>query len=375
MTEAEVEPGAVDPVATLTGFARALRRAGVAADRTRLSTAVQAAGILDPTRREHLYWATRLTLCSEPSDRPVFDAVFDQWFGPVRPPLPAPGPPAPRASAVRTLAVDAGGEVQPDDDPLAAAASDADALGTRDYAALDPAERAEVHRMIELLRPNQPERRAIRRRPGGRERVDTARTVRQILRDGGEVRLLHRRSRGRRPRRVVYLIDVSGSMSLYSDLLLRFGHSAARAAPLGTEVFTIGTRLTRVTRQMRLRDPDLALQAAGSAIPDWSGGTRLGEAVRAFLRLWGQRGLARQASIVIVSDGWERGDAALLGAQLERLHRLAHTVIWVNPHRGKDGFAPATAGMQAVLPHVDHLVAGHSYRSLAELARLLSERA
>ena len=132
-------------------------------------------------------------------------------------------------------------------------------------------------------------------------------------------------------------------------------------------MFTLGTRLTRVTRQLRLRDPDLALAAAGTAIPDWSGGTRLGEALRAFLDLWGQRGTARRAVVVIACDGWERGDAQLLGEQMQRLARLAHRVVWVNPHRGKRGFAPITGGMVAALPHVDELIAGHSLDSLRHL--------
>ena len=134
-------------------------------------------------------------------------------------------------------------------------------------------------------------------------------------------------------------------MAPYADVLLRFAHAAVRVAPSTTEVFTISTRLTRVTRQLRLRDPEQALQAAGSAIPDWSGGTRLGDSLRAFLDLWGQRGTARRAVVVLASDGWERGDATLLGEQTARLHRLAHRLVWVNPHRGKAGFAPATAGM------------------------------
>jgi uncharacterized protein with von Willebrand factor type A (vWA) domain len=122
---------------------------------------------------------------------------------------------------------------------------------------------------------------------------------------------------------------------------------------------------------LRLRDPDLALAGAGNAIPDWSGGTRLGEALRAFLDLWGQRGTARRAVVVIASDGWERGDASLLGEQMRRLNRLAHRVVWVNPHRGKRGFAPITGGMVAALPHLDELIAGHSLDSLTHLVEVI----
>jgi uncharacterized protein with von Willebrand factor type A (vWA) domain len=137
-------------------------------------------------------------------------------------------------------------------------------------------------------------------------------------------------------------------------------------------VFTLGTRLTRVTRQLRLRDPEQALRTAGAAVPDWRGGTRLGESLGAFLDRWGQRGMARGALVVLASDGWERGDAALLGEQMQRLARLARTVVWVNPHKGKAGFAPATAGMTAALPFLDHLIAGHSYAALSDLAEVIA---
>jgi uncharacterized protein with von Willebrand factor type A (vWA) domain len=193
-----------------------------------------------------------------------------------------------------------------------------------------------------------------------------------MLRKGGEVdEILMRRHRPR-PRRIVELIDVSGSMQLYADAHLRFAHVVSRRRP-DVEVFTIGTRLTRITRQMTARDPDAALRAVGAAIPDWSGGTRLGDLLKAFLDRWGQRGTARGAVVVIASDGWERGDVSLLGEQMARLHRLAHSVIWVNPHAGKEGFAPATAGMTAALPYVDALVAGHNLEAFEALARRLSQ--
>jgi uncharacterized protein with von Willebrand factor type A (vWA) domain len=194
-----------------------------------------------------------------------------------------------------------------------------------------------------------------------------------MLADGGELAALDRARHRTKPRRLVLLLDVSGSMTPYADGLLRFAHAAVRVAPATTEAFTLGTRLTRVTRQLRARDPDIALRAAGAAIPDWSGGTRLGETLQAFLDLWGQRGAARGAVVVLASDGWERGDASLLGEQMARLARLAHWVIWVNPHRGKDGFAPVTAGMTAALPHIDELLAGHTLDALHTLADVIAD--
>jgi uncharacterized protein with von Willebrand factor type A (vWA) domain len=170
---------------------------------------------------------------------------------------------------------------------------------------------------------------------------------------------------------VVLLVDVSGSMSPYADVLLRFAHSALRSGPRTTEAFSVGTRLTRLTRELRHRDPDTAMTAVSAAIPDWSGGTRLGEELKEFLDRFGQRGLARGAIVVIASDGWERGDASLLGGQMARLHRLAHRVVWANPHRARPGYEPLTAGMVAALPHVDAFVAGHSLGALEELAVLI----
>jgi uncharacterized protein len=366
---------APDPVVTVTGFARALREAGVAAYRTRLTTSLAAVACVDPLDVEQVYWATRLALCSEPDDLPRFDALFDAWFRRRMPHLPGPvrHVPTHRPAPGRPLAADEqGGEPGPEDDPLATAATDTEILRRHDIVQLSPDERAEVNRMIALLAPRVATRRTQRRRRGGAERIDVQRTVRTMLRDGGEPGLLVYDRRRDKPRRLVLLIDVSGSMSPYADVLLRFAHAAVRVSPGRTEVFTVSTRLTRVTRQLRLRDPELALRAAGQAIPDWSGGTRLGESLRAFLDRWGQRGTARQAVVVLASDGWERGESDLLGEQMARLARLSHKIVWINPHRGKAGFAPATGGMLAALPHIDELVAGHSFDALQSVAEVIS---
>jgi hypothetical protein len=365
-----------DVVITLTGFARALRAAGVNADRYRLITAIEALDAVDPARADDVYWALRVAFCSEPDDLPRFDALFDLWFRGRRPSIPGPSMSAAQPRELRPVASlgspdAAPGPEERDDEVLRVAASAAEVLRHRDVADLTSDEREEVHRLIALLAPRVGTRRTLRRSPRGSDRVDVRRTVRQLLKDGGEPGALRYTGRREKPRRLVLLLDVSGSMAPYADALLRFGHAAVRATPGTTEVFTLGTRLTRVTRQLRLRDPDLALSAAGAAIPDWSGGTRLGEALQAFLDLWGQRGTARRAVVVIASDGWERGDAALLGEQMQRLARLAHLVVWVNPHRGKRGFAPVTGGMVAALPHLDELVAGHSLESLTRLVEVI----
>jgi uncharacterized protein with von Willebrand factor type A (vWA) domain len=187
---------------------------------------------------------------------------------------------------------------------------------------------------------------------------------------GEPLELRHRR-RGHKQRRVVLLVDVSGSMGPYADSLLRLAHRVAQTMP--AEVFSVGTRVTRLTRALALRDADKALAAAGDVVPDWSGGTRLGEGLNAYLQRWGQRGMARGAVVVLFSDGWERGDADLLGEQVSRLRRLAHSVVWVNPHKGAVGYQPVQAGMAAALPHVDHFVAGHSMAAFARVLEVIAD--
>jgi uncharacterized protein with von Willebrand factor type A (vWA) domain len=172
---------------------------------------------------------------------------------------------------------------------------------------------------------------------------------------------------------VVLLIDVSGSMSGYADTLLRLAHRVSHAMPGTVETFTVGTRLTHLTRALRVRDSERALVAAGDTVPDWSGGTRLGETLQVFLDRWGRRGMARGAVVVVFSDGWERGDVTLLAEQARQLGRVSHRLVWVNPHRGKDGYEPVQAGVRAVLPYVDHFVAGHSLATYAQLMDVIAD--
>ena len=363
-------------VPALVGFARTLRAAGVPAGSTRVHAWARALSHLDARRTADVYWAGRLTLCAGPDEAAAYDAVFATYFGD----LPAGTLRTVRRPVVTVslpAAVPDGNRL--DDEPaqtgarhVAMTASRVEVLRNRDLAELTETERGEVDRLLSALRPSGPTRRTRRRRPSHRGELDPHRTVRAMLRRGGEPARLHRRTRSDRPRRMVLLVDVSGSMSAYSDGLLRFAHAACRRRP-STEVFTIGTRLTRVSRELRGLNPDAALTAAYSAVPDWSGGTRLGEQLKAFLDRWGQRGMARGAVVVVASDGWERGEVAQLGEQMLRLNRLAHRVVWVSPHAGKGGFAPTTAGLRAALPSIDRLLPGHNVQALARLATLLSQ--
>jgi uncharacterized protein with von Willebrand factor type A (vWA) domain len=354
----------VDPLPGLVGFAAALRAAGLDCEPSR-STAYLAA--IEPAAPNELYWAGRLTLCRDPDDLPRYDEAFTAWFA-AKPPKPRQAPPAQRrrTSTIAALsgspsATGGGG----DSDQLAVAASAAEVLRHKDIAEMSVAERAYLRELVAVLSPAPPLRPALRYQRSRRGILDPRRTMQAMRAAGGEPIRLARRTKRRAPRRVVLLLDVSGSMKPYADTLLRFAHTFARRCP--TEVFTLGTRLTRVSRQLRQRDPELALASAARAVPDFAGGTRLGETMRVFLDRWGQRGVARQAVVVLFSDGWERGDPSLLGAQMARLRRLAHAVLWVNPHAGRDGYAPVQSGIAAASAHIDKLLAGHSLATLREL--------
>lgn len=359
-----------DPDEILLGFTRALRSAGVPVTHDRSRTYLDAVAVVGLADRRAARAAGRATLCASPEDLERHDRIFDEWFG-AGPAHPTDPPPKPRSAPRVTLLAEADAETgagPADGDPLRVKASAAEVLRHRDVATLDPGERILLATLFASIPVVLPTRRAARRTAWRRGEVDASRTLRASLRRMGEPAQIHRRHRRERARRVVLLLDVSGSMSDYADAHLRVAHRiVSGGAPGAVEVFSIGTRLTRLTRALQLRDPDRAIAAAGAAVPDWSGGTRLGETVKAFLDRWGRRGLARGAVVVVVSDGWERGDARLLGEQLAQLHRLAHRVIWVNPYRGKPGYEPVQQGIVAVLPHVDVLLAGHSLATFAQL--------
>jgi uncharacterized protein with von Willebrand factor type A (vWA) domain len=371
----ELTAGERDFTDIVVGFARTLRHAGVPAGPERVQAMLAALAELDVLAADQVYWAGRLTLCSDPEDLPRYDAAFALYFGGRTAGADRRTGSPPRVLRAAPFEIDAAAgpdQREAGEPPFSVRASRHEVLRHKDVSALDPAERDELRRLFALLAPRVTGRRTLRYQPAPRGRIDLGATARRMLSQGGEASRLSRRRHRLAPRRLVLLIDVSGSMAPYADALLRFAHAATRCRPAGTETFTVGTRLTRITRELRLRDPDAALAAAGRAVPDWSGGTRLGDVLKAFLDLWGQRGVARGAVVVLCSDGWERGDPAELGQQLARLARLAHRLVWVNPHKGRDGFAPATGGMLAALPHIDNLVAGHSFAALEQLAEVIA---
>lgn len=348
----------------LIGFTRALRAAGVPVTQDRSRGFLTAAALVGAGDRAAIYRAGRATLCSGPDELVRYDQVFAAWFD-EHEALPdageSPRSSAPAPTSLPELESDGPGEDEESSDVAPAVASAVEVLRHRDVADLSAAEKQRLTRLFARLRPRAPRRRTSRHHAWHRGELDMQRTLRATLRRFGEPAEIAWRRPANRPRRVVLLLDISGSMSGYAEALLRLGHRfvvAPGAVPV--EAFTIGTRLTRITRALRQPDAEQALAAAGDMVPDWSGGTRLGESLQAFTDRFGARGLARGAVVVVCSDGWERGDTGLLAEQMSRLHRLAHRIVWVNPHRGKHGYEPIQTGVLAVLPFVDDFVSGHS---------------
>lgn len=359
------------PEEILLGFARALRAAGVAVSADRERTFLEAVATVGLDDAAGVRFAGRATLCASPGDLRRFDDVYAAWFGGLV--AGRSGDLAPPVTVHRAALLDAddGPGGAPEPDLIPGQASTAEVLRHRDVASLSAAERASLVRLFGRLHPRAPRKRAHRSTPSRTGTVDARRTLRESLRRLGEPGPVRRRRRSSRPRRIILLIDVSGSMSGYADANLRVAHRFVTSGE-PVEVFTLGTRLTHVTRALRTRDGDRAVVAAGEVIPDWSGGTRLAEGIKVFLDRWGRRGMARGAVVVIMSDGWERGRPQDLGEQVRRLRALAHRVVWANPHRGHNDYEPIQAGIVAVLPHVDCFVAGHSMAAFEELTEVVA---
>lgn len=355
----------------LAGFARALRAAGLPVTQDRTQGFLDAVSVVGLGDQRATYNAGRATLCGSPDDLRRYDQVFEAYFN-ARDGLPRSTPAAPTAPSFSELPSDErDGQGEGDGETVKAMASNAEVLRHRDVAGMSAAEKHRLSAMFATLRPRAPLRRTARHRAWRRGQVDASRTLRESLRRMGEPSAIEWRRRAEKPRRVVLLVDVSGSMNGYADALLRLAHRMSQG-PGVVETFTVGTRLTHLTRALHSRDAERALVAAGEAVPDWSGGTRLGETLQVFLDRWGRRGMARGAVVVVFSDGWERGDCTLLGEQMRRLHRVAHRVVWVNPHRGKAGYEPVQQGVVAALPHVDDFLAGHSLATFAELVEVVA---
>jgi uncharacterized protein len=252
--------------------------------------------------------------------------------------------------------------------------SQAEVLRQKDFDALSQAEMTEVRRLIRLMRLPAGLTRSRRARPGGHDRLDIRRVLRRSLRFGGELLVFSWKHPTLRPRPLVLLCDISGSMERYTRLLLNFAY-ALKSASARVEAFVFATRLTRITRLLRSHDVDAALNRVVASVDDWSGGTRIGEAIETFNRRYARRVLSHGATVVIISDGWDRGDAVQMRRAIARLQRSCHRLIWMNPLMGAPGYEPLTLGLQAALPFVDDFLPAHNLANLEALGRLLLETA
>lgn len=378
-------PISLDPVnggiltANVLRFARLLRRAGLGVDSNQTNTFLKAMVLLGMDRRQDIRAAGRSIFVGRREDQRPYEAAFDLFWrrrGPASEPsarLPRirqdsrreqPADPG-REDGART----AGGEVVPT--ILPQATSSREILRNIDFSLLTPAESKDAQAMLEALRPRLPMRRSRRSCIERRGHHPATRAMlRWALSTGGEALRWRWLRRTERPRPIVLICDISGSMEQYSRFMLRFAHALQRTgAPL--EVFVFGTRLTRITRQLRVRSPDAALRRVADRVVDWSGGTRIGESLRELNRRWVRRTVRSGAIVLVVSDGWERGDPLVLAREMATLRRSCHRLLWIDPLAVRPGFEPATAGLRAALPHVDELVPAASVASLQELARRL----
>jgi uncharacterized protein with von Willebrand factor type A (vWA) domain len=360
----------------LAGFAHELRSGGLSVGTGQVLSFCRGLALLDPTDLRDVYWAGRACLVSRHEDLAAYDAAFARYFlGDAGEPVVAWGDGEPWVDASGgglDLAVPATErQHRPAPDEVGHVASDVELLREKDFADCDADELAVIGRLMAELLVATPMRRTRRTQRARRGvQPDLRRALRAYVRHGMPTLPLPQRRQRVRPRPLVLLLDVSGSMSSYSRALLQFAY-ALRHGPARVEVFCFGTRLTRVSGALARRDPDEALRRAAETVVDWEGGTRIGDSLREYLRSWGWRGGCRGAVVAVCSDGLERGDPDVLAAAMARLHRLAYRVIWVNPLKSGPAYEPATRGMRAALPHVDLLLSGHNLASLADLAAVL----
>jgi uncharacterized protein with von Willebrand factor type A (vWA) domain len=372
-----------DLLPRLAAFARLLHDAGLDAGPGRLTDSARALDHIDLASETDFRSALRTTFVSRKDELPLFEAAFDIFWA----------PPDPRVSAgaipgrSRSLPLDPERarawmkilglnqplmprEEEPGVPPSSSGYSAEELLRSKDFEDLSWQESEQVRRLLEQSPWRMAERRTRRLGAAPRGAIDLRRTARRAIRSSGElVRLMHKQPKLRR-RPLVLICDVSGSMERYSRLLLIFAHAIARREDVETFVFS--TRLTRITRLLRKRDLDRALDHVGRSVHDFSGGTRIGQALAEFNRKWARRVLGHGAVVIVISDGWDRGEVHVLERELAHLRRSAHRLIWLNPLLGSEGYEPLTRGMAAALPHLDDFLSAHSVKALDDLGRLLA---
>ena len=403
-----IQPTASRLLANLLTLGQDLRAAGLPLGSGQVMSLVSAMAAIDPRKREDVYWATRATLVTRPEQIPLFDAEFARFWRRLTNAAPIPTEtflgtdeqesiPLPDAARRRAQQRETAAEGPPDRERVLLAIEGTDdetpgetqdleappedvlvfsareALRKKDFAQFTADELREARQIISGMTWRLGTRRTRRREAASRgDLIDYRRTLRRALRHGGVPLDLRHRRQKERMRPLVLVCDISGSMDRYSRLLLRFVHALEHGLD-ATEVFVFGTRLTRITRELRKRDVDRAVADVVDSVDDWSGGTRIGEALKAFNYRWSRRVLRSGATVVIISDGWDRGDPNLLAGEMARLQRSCRRLIWLNPLLGAPGYQPLTQGIRAALPYVDHFLPVHNLRSLEALARLLGD--
>jgi uncharacterized protein len=359
-------------------FGRVLRSAGLSVDADQTRRFAEVLGLLGFDRRGDVKAAGRAVFVRRREERPLYDAAFDLFWrrtapGGVSQQLPRLRQVEQPADTIFTAAPEVGEAVEVGEGATQLGASERERLRTADFAELTPAEARDAAAMLAALRPRLPVRRSRRRLVGRRgKHVAPRLMLRKSLGAGGEPVVWRYWRHRTRARPIVLVCDISGSMERYSRFLLRFAHALARSgAPL--EVFVFGTRLTRITRELRERDADVAIRGVAHKVVDWSGGTRIGASLRELNRRWVRRTIRSAAVVIIVSDGWERDDPAQLAREMATLARSCHRLFWLDPLAGRAGFEPATQGLLAALPHVDEFLPCANVASLKALAGILSD--
>ena len=369
-------------------FGRVLRKLGLDINPGRMMDLVSALDHIEIGRKSDFYYAARTLLVHEREDLALFDEAFELFWrkpaeswdlgawqsftrprrkpGPIitHPPLEKAVPPADDSStSSQELTMI----------EVTRTYSDRELLRTKNFAEMNAEESEAVKRMMANLLWNVSERRTRRKRPGKGHLIDLRRTLRRSLRSEGEILRWSYREPKRKPRPLVVIADISGSMERYTRLLLHFIYGMKAALSQPVEAFVFSTRLTRITRPLQIRDLDLALKNVGLLVHDWAGGTRIGESLKAFNFEWGRRVLGRGAVVLIISDGWDRGDVELLKREMSRLKRNCYRLIWLNPLLGAPDYEPLTRGIQAALPHIHDFLPVHNLASLEDLANRLAD--
>jgi len=355
-------------------FGRLLRSLGLEVDPGRLIDVANALSLVRLSARDDVYHTCRTLLVSHASEIPIFDRAFNAFFARLSALTRSPGgtPPAHDSSppaeqpAVGVVDIESS---NPSDERLHETGmwSDVGGIANKDFAAFTDEEIALGRVALERLAWAPGERRTRRWVPGRGPRIDLRRAVARSLRTGGDIAVLPRRHRRQRPRPLIVLGDVSGSMERYSRMLVHFAHALTRRHRQ-VEVFLFSTQLTRITRDARTKRLDAAVDNVSRAVPDWSGGTKIGEALAQFHQRWARRVLHRGPVVLLISDGWDRGDATVLRDQVARLQRSSHRLIWLNPLIGSVDYAPLTRGLQEALPYVDDFLPARTLNDLADLA-------